>query len=274
MKKKRLFLLIISFLLFSCGEFNTVIKSTDYEYKYKKAIEYYEAKDYNHACALFQDLVYVYRGTSKGDDLFYYYAKSCFEQKDYEMAGHYFKNIYEQYPRSTHAEESQFMVGMCYYKQSPDPKLDQQISMKAIDALQLFINLYPYSSRVDEATLLIDEMNEKIVYKSFLSAKLYYDMEYYKSAVIALNNSLNDYSNTKYREELKYLLFKSKYLLGVNSVEEKKRERLSDARDEYFTFVDEFPDSKYLKEVKRDYKQVSTLLGFKDENVESESTTK
>jgi len=89
-------------------------------------------------------------------------------------------------------------------------------------------------------------------------------MEYYKSAVIALNNSLNDYPSTKYREELKFLLFKSKYLLAVNSVEEKKRERTIDARDEYFTFADEFPQSKYLKEVNRDYKHIQQLLGLKE----------
>jgi outer membrane protein assembly factor BamD len=271
--RKNLFLLLISsLLLFSCSEFNKVVKSTDYEYKYKKALEYYEAKDYSHAISLFQDLVYVYRGTSKGDELYYYYAKSCYGDRDYEMAGHYFKTLVEQYPRSIRAEESQFMVGMCFYKQSPTPKLDQQVSKKAIDALQLFINSYPFSQKVEEANILIDELNEKVVYKSFLNAKLYYDMEYYKSAVIALNNSLNDYPDTKYREELKFLLLKSKYLLGLNSVEEKKHERLSDARDEYFIFVDEFPESKYVREAKRDFKQVSTLLGYKADNIETDSS--
>jgi outer membrane protein assembly factor BamD len=266
MDKKWILLLILSSFLFSCGEFNNVVKSTDYEYKYKKGIEYYQAKDYTHAIALFEDLVYAFRGTSKGDDLYYYYAYSCYNQSDYLLAGHYFKSIYELYPRSEYAEEAQFMVGMCFYKESPDPMLDQEISINAIDALQLFINMYPYSKkRIDEANVLIDEINEKIVYKSFLSAKLYYDMEYYKAAVIALNNSLNDHPATKYREDIKYLLFKSKYLLGINSINEKKRERLNDARDEYFTFADEFPDSKYIKEVKRDFKHITNLLGLDQE---------
>jgi outer membrane protein assembly factor BamD len=112
---------------------------------------------------------------------------------------------------------------------------------------------------------MIDEINEKIVYKSFLSAKLYFDMEYYKAAVIALNNSLNEHPATKYREDIKYFLFKSKYLLGINSIDEKKRERLNDARDEYFTFADEFPESKYGREVKRDFKHLTTLLGLNQE---------
>jgi len=265
MNKKWFFLLILSLFLFSCSEYNKVVKSTDYEYKYKKGIEYYEAGEFTRASELLQSLVYAFRGTSRGDDLFNYCAKSALAQKDYILSGYYFKNIVDQYPRSEFAEEAQFMIGYCYYKESPSSKLDQDVSHKAIDALQLFINVYPYSNKVEEANILIDEMNEKIVYKSFLNAKLYHDMAYYKAAVIALGNSLSDYPTTKYREEIKYLLFKSKFLLATNSIEEKKRERLIDARDEYFTFVDEFPESKYVREVNRDYKQLGQLLGLNDE---------
>jgi outer membrane protein assembly factor BamD len=93
------------------------------------------------------------------------------------------------------------MVGVCFYKDSPSPKLDQEVTKKAIDSFQLFINMYPFSSKVEEANVLIDELNEKIVYKSYLSAKLYYDMQYYKASVIAIDNSLNDFPTTKYRED-------------------------------------------------------------------------
>ncbi len=273
MNKKWFFLLILSSFLFSCSEYSKVVKSTDYEYKYKKGIEYYEDGDFVHASELFQSLVYAFRGTSRGDDLYFYYAKSAFEQSDFILAGHYFKNIVDQYPRSEFAEEAQYMVGYCFYSNSPSAKLDQDISQRAIDALKLFINMYPYSDKVEEATILIDEMNEKVVYKSYLSAKQYHDMSYYKAAVIALNNSLYDYPSTKYREEIKYLLFKSKYLLGNNSVKEKKRDRLNDARDEYFTFVDEFPESKYVREVKRDFKQLSQFLGYDEKKTDDEEKT-
>lgn len=265
MIKKWYFLLIFSSFLYSCGEYNMVVKSTDFEYKYKKGIEYYENGEFTRSSELLQSLVYAFRGTSRGDDLYYYCAKSAMGQNDYVLAGYYFKNIVDQYPRSEFAEEAQFMVGYCYYKDSPNSRLDQDISRKAIDGLQLFINLYPYSDKIEEANILIDELNEKILYKSYLSAKLYYDMAYYKSAVIALGNSLSDYPQTKYREDLKYLLFKSKYHLAINSVEDKKRERLNNARDEYFTFVDEFPESKFLREVNRDFKQLEQLLGYSED---------
>ncbi|MBN1769506.1 MAG: outer membrane protein assembly factor BamD [Prolixibacteraceae bacterium] len=265
MVKNWFYILVVSLFLVACSDYNMVVKSTDYEYKYKKALEYYEEGDYVHANYLFQDLVYVFRGTSRGDELYFNYAKSLLAQRDFVLAGHFFKSIVDQYPRSRHAEEAYFMVGQCYYEESPTAKLDQNMTRKAIDALQLYINLYPYGERVDEANILIDEMNEKIAYKSYLNARLYYDMDYYKAAVISLENSLKDYPDTKYREDLRYLLFKAKYDLAVNSVEDKKRERLIDARDEYFYFEDEFSDSKHFREVRRNFEHVSDLLGYDED---------
>jgi outer membrane protein assembly factor BamD len=162
------------------------------------------------------------------------------------------------------------MVGYCSYLMSPKVRLDQETTLNAIDALQLYINLYPFSEKVDEAHRLIDELRDKLVEKSFLSARLYYDFENYKAAVVALENSLKEYPDTRFREELMYMLLKSKYLLAVNSVEEKKEERLSNALDEYFAFVDEFPESKYRREAERFYEVTAKLLNYNTENVNSD----
>lgn len=266
--KMRIFVIssmLLAFILSSCGNYNKILKSTDFEFKYKKAVEYYEAGEYVKAGTLFQELVNIYRGTTRADKIYYYYAKSMIGQKDYLMAGHYFKSLVKEFPGSEFTEEAQFMVGYCAYLQSPKPRLDQSITQEAIDALQLYINLYPYNQRVDEANRLIDELNDKMVYKSYLNAKLYYDFDNYKASVVALTNSLSKYPDSKYREELMYMLLESKYLLAVNSVYDKRIERLSSALDEYFTFVDEFPESKYRKEADRFYKTTSELLDYKEE---------
>lgn len=258
-------MVLITMLLSSCGDYNKILKSTDYEFKYKKAVEYYNDGEYVKSGALFQELVNIYRGTSRADKIYYYYAKSMIGQKDYLMAGHYFSSLIDEFPTSEFVEESQYMVGYCKYLLSPNARLDQTVTKEAIDALQLYINLYPFSDRVDEANRLIDELQDKLVYKSYLNAKLYYDFENYKAAVVALQNSLIKYPDSQYREELKYMLLKSKYLLAMNSVASKKNERLTNALDEYFSFVDEYPESKYIKEVERFHKTTAKLLNYKEE---------
>ncbi len=260
-------LVLIVVVLSSCGDYNKIVKSTDYEFKYKKAVEYYEDGEYVRAGTLFRELVNIWRGTTRADKIYYYYAKSMIGQKDYLMAGHYFKSLVNEFPTSEYTEEAQFMMGYCSYLLSPKPRLDQKVTQDAIDALELYINLYPFSNRVDEANRLIDELVDKLVYKSYLSARLYYDFENYKAAVIALNNSLEKYPDSKYREELKYMLLKSKYLLASRSIMEKQEDRYSNALDEYFSFIDEYPESKYKREVTKFYEKASSVLNYKEEEL-------
>lgn len=263
---------LILLVLSSCGDYNKIVKSTDYEFKYKKAVEYYEDGEYVRSGTLFKELVNIYRGTTRADKIYYYYAKSMIGQKDYLMAGHYFRSLVKEFPRSEYTEEAQFMIGYCSYLLSPKPRLDQQVTQEAIDAMQLYINLYPYSERVDEANRLIDEMEDKLVFKSYLSAKLYYDFENFKAAVVALTNSLEKYPDSKYREDLKYMLLKSKYLLATRSVFQKQEGRYSSALDEYFSFIDEFPDSKYKKEIEKYYEKASEILHYQAEQEQQEET--
>jgi len=258
--------LVFLLLFSSCSDYNKVVKSTDFEFKYKKSLEYYEGGEYVRASTLLKELLNVFRGTSRADKVYYYYAKSQFAMKDNLMAGHYFKTLVKEFPRSEFAEESQFMVGFCFYQDSPSPRLDQQVTQNAIDALQLFINLYPKSTRVEEANRLIIELRDKLVYKSYLSGKLYYDLKNYKAAVVALTSSLKDFPDTKYREDLMFMLLKAKFLLATKSIEEKKRERLSSALDEYFTFVDEYPDSRHRKEAEKYHTTTAKLLNYKGDS--------
>lgn len=251
-------------LLASCGEFNKVLKSTDYEFKFKKAIEYYEAGEFVRSGTLLQELLTIYRGTSYADQIYYYYAKSMMGQRDYLMATQYFRTLLRETPTSPFTEEAQFMVGYAAYLQSPKVRLDQEVTASAIDALQLYINLYPFNEKVDEAHRLIDELRDKLVEKSYLNARLYYDFENYKAAVVALENSLKEYPDSHFREELLYMLVKSRYLLAVNSIEDKKQERLSVALDEYFAFVDEYPESRYRREVERFHETITRLLNYSE----------
>jgi outer membrane protein assembly factor BamD len=263
-------ILVVSLFLFaSCGEYNKIVKSTDYEYKFKKGIEYFEAGEFARSGTLLQELITIFRGTSRADQVYFYYAKSMMGQKDYLMASQYFRTLIKEYPTSKFTEESQYMAGYCSYLMSPKVRLDQETTHTAIDALQLYINLYPFSEKVTQAQKLIDELRDKLLEKSFINAKLYFDFENYKASVIALENAIKDHPDSKYREEILYMLLKSKFLLGLNSVQDKKEQRLSDALDEYFSFTDEFPESKYRKEVDKFYDTTAKLLKYKTGNIKS-----
>jgi outer membrane protein assembly factor BamD len=247
-------------LISGCGEYEKLLKSRDYKKKYETGVAYYEEGEYTRAATLFDQVANIYRGTTKADTVKYYQAQSYYGQRDYVMAGHYFNELSMTYPNSTYLEEADFMVGYCYYKQSPRPELDQDNTFKTITAMQIFMTKYPNSDKVNQAQEIIVEMSDKLVEKSFISAKLYYDLGYYKSAILALRNSLIQYPDTQFREELMFLILKSSYLLADNSVPSKQRERFQSAIDEYYSFIGEFPEGPHTREAKRIYESSTKFL--------------
>lgn len=255
------FIFVFPFLTISCGKYEKLLKSSDYNLKYEKAFEYYENEEYVRAATLFEQIANIFRGTIKADTVWYFRAKSYFFQRDYIMAGHYFLELANTFPNSAYAEESAFMDGFCEYKQSPRPSLDQSNTYNAIAKLSLFLIKYPNSSWKEEAQNIIKEMEEKLVGKSFMSAKTYYDLGAYLSAVIALRNSLNQFPETKYREEILFLILKSNYLIAQNSVQEKMMDRYQATVDEYYSFIGEFPNGKNAAEARKIYESSMKVLG-------------
>jgi len=239
--------ILISIVLSSCSEHSKIVKSTDYELKYKKAVEYLEAQDCYKALPLFKELMTYFRMTERGEDVYYYYANTQYCLKEYYLAAYYFKRFTINYPNSPKAEECAFNSAMCSMLNSPEYNLDQSDTYKAIDEFQLFMNHYPKSSLVDSCNTLIGELRGKLEKKSFEKAKLYYRMEKYRSAVILFEATMEEFPDTDYKEEILYLIVKSNYLFASNSIEVKKAERFASTIKSYHTFVDQFESSKYLK---------------------------
>ena len=137
-------------ILSGCGGYEKLLKSRDFQKKYEMGVQYYEDGEYARAGTLFDQVANIFRGTTKADTVKYYQAKSYYGQKDYMMAGYYYSELSATYASSVYLEESDFMIGYCFYKQSPRAELDQQTTYKAITAMQMFLSKYPTSDRMSE----------------------------------------------------------------------------------------------------------------------------
>ena len=146
MKKVVFFLMMIG-LLSSCGEYNNVLKSTDYELKYSYAKKYFNEKKYARAATLLDELVTIFKGTAYAEESLYLLAQSYYGQEDYQTASQYFETYYTTYPRGEFTELARFYSGYGLYLDSPDPRLDQTQTYEAIEQLQLYMEYYPQSKR-------------------------------------------------------------------------------------------------------------------------------
>jgi len=257
------FILLITISFTGCkSKFEKLRLSTDIAKKYQEAIRLYNKKDYTKALTLFDDLVQRYRGRAEAEDLYYYFAYTNYRLKDFLSARYHFKIFADTYPSSPKAEECRFLAAYCFYLDSPNFSLDQENTYKAIEALQLFINIYPSSDRVAEASKLILDLRDKLEVKSYENAKLFLDIGDYQAAVIAFKNSAKDFPDTKYAEEMEFLTIQAQYLYAKNSLETKQEARYNEAIEEYNRFIDKYPKTTYLKKAE-EFKNLS-LKGIED----------
>ncbi len=264
--KKYSFLLFVSLFIFaSCGEYQKLLKSNDPELKYTKAVEYFDKGDFMRASTLFDEISTYYKGTERSETILNYIARSYMGQKDYFSASEYYKTYIKTYPKGTYITEAKFMIGYCYYLDSPDARLDQTATFKAITALQEFIDVFPESERVAEAIKLLDEMTNKLAYKEYLNSKLYFNLgnylgNNYESAVITAQNALKKYPSTKYREEFALIILESKYQQAVQSIDEKKIDRYRNTIDEYYNYINEFPEGKMRKQADKIFNESKKIV--------------
>ena len=233
------------------SRFEKLRASNNIAQKYQEALKYYNKKKYSKALILFDDLMVKYRGQSEAEDLYYYTAYTNYNLRDYATARFHFKQFTDTYPNSSRAEECRYMGAYCYFLESPKVGLDQEYTYRAIEALQLFINLYPNSERAQEASDLIQQLRDKLETKAFNNAKLYLDMglqDDYRAAVIAFDNVLSEFPDTKYAEEMEFLSIKAQYLYANQSHPRRQEERFEEVLDLYTNFITDYPESKFRKE--------------------------
>ena len=253
---KILFIFLLTLLITtSCSKYQRLLKSSDYKLKYEAGVKYYEEEEFYKAKTLFEELIPILRGTDKAEQIYYYYAYCHYNLGEHVLAGYYFNKFAYTFPNSKHVEETKYMSAYCQFLNSPEPELDQKYTYMALNEFQIFINKYPESSYKEKCNEYMARLRKKLETKAFISSKLYYNLSNYKAAVVVIDNTLNQYPDSDYREELMFLAVKSNFKLAENSIIKKKKERYQGTVDSYYEFIDEFPKSKHTKEVQRFYEQ-------------------
>ena len=265
--KNLAYLLVVSLVLFSCGEYQKVLNKGTAEDQYKMATKMYESKKYSKALRLFEKVTPTYRGKPQMERISFMISQSNFNEKNYSIAGYYFDRFAKNYPKSSKKEEAAFLSAYSYKLASPPFSLDPTDTNKALEAFQSFINTYPDSDKIDEANKHYKELRYKLQKKHFEIAKTYYrtadyDLRNYKAAIQAFDNLLADYLGSEFKEEALLYRLKAAHDFVLRSTARRKPERIKDAMEAYEKLKRNFPESQFMEEAN---KMVVTLNAQKKE---------
>lgn len=266
-------------LLVSChSSSNALYKTTDFDYKYEAAKEYYAAGKYTKCSQLLEEMVMLMKGTEKAEESLFMLGMCYYNMSDYETASMYLDRYYKTYSKGTYTELARFFSGKASYMQSPDVRLDQSSTVTSINTLLEFLDFYPYSDKRDEVYEMLEELRNRLAEKEYQSALLYYNLgsytgnciyggNNYEACIITAENTLKTYPYTSRREDLMMMVLRARYRLASKSVPEKKEERYRETIDEYFGFKNEFPESKYASEADKIYKYSLARNPEKDKDI-------
>ena len=250
----RSFILVLlsGLVLLGCkSEFERVRTSNDPERMLAKANAYYDEGDWDRAQILYELVINNYRGRGEAEEVYFKYAYTHYNMQQYILSSHYFRNFANTFINSPDREEAEFMSSYSQYMLSPNFRLDQGATEKAIEGFQLFVNTYPNSPRVEQCNQLIDEMRVKLEKKAFQQGQLYYDMGNYESAMHTFENVLKDFPESKRAELIRYRIVESSFLLAENSIYEKKEDRFKETLEKAARFLKRYEKSPYNRDVRK-----------------------
>lgn len=249
----------------SCSEYYQALKSSEPSVRYAYAKKMYNEKKYGKVVNLMSDIVYAFNGTSEGAQALYLLANSYYNLNQNDEASSLFRSYYTSYPKGKRAEECEFKAGECIYRDSSDPRLDQSSTYTAIKDLQTYLDNYPDGKYSTQAENMLFSLQDKLAEKEYLSAKLYYNLglhmgNNYKSCLITARNALKSFPYSKWKDDLMFLILKAEYKQAENSVPSKFQQRVREVIDQYYAYINEFPNGKYTKEAKEIYDDMSKKI--------------
>ncbi len=229
-----LFIVVVGLALILGGcssKETTSTLSAEERFQHAKAL--FDNGDYLEAANEFTIITLQYQGSAVAGDAQFYLAECRFKRGEYLLASYEYQTLRRNMAASPRVPEAMYKLGLSYYNLSPKSRLDQQYTKKAIEELQAFVEYYPTSEFVPDASVKIQELTNRLAKKEYETARLYATMEYTKASIFYYDNVIEKYHDTEYAP-LSYLE-KTELLVS--------RKRFRDAKTEITKFLDKYPNS-------------------------------
>jgi outer membrane protein assembly factor BamD len=248
-------ILLISLIWPGCSGRQPESTWTAEEY-FKYAKDLYDDEDYFECTNEFTIIILRFAGSSVADSAQYYLGMSHYNMSEYIISAAEFSKLVNNMPQSPLVPDAQYMLGMSYYEMSPRPALDQEYTLKALKAFQIFVEDFPIHEKRELVDKKLLELREKLAQKAFLNAELYRKMFRLKSSIIYYDIVLERYYDTTWTDDALF----GKALTYMDM------EEWQNAREQVLILKDKFPQTDLSSAIDRVLSKISYNIDTVDEN--------
>ncbi|CUS97065.1 outer membrane protein assembly factor BamD [Candidatus Chrysopegis kryptomonas] len=243
-------LIPLIFVLWGCSS-SKEVANLSAEDRFEIGKDKFDKKKYLDAIEDFKFILLQYPGSGVADDAQFYLAECYYNRGEYLLASSEYENLIRNYPSSEYVPVSRYKLGLCYYNLSPKSQLDQTYTLKAIDALQAFIEYHPTNELVPDAEKKIHELINKLAKRDYETGLFYMRREFYKAAMIYFDSVIERYPDSDYLElayagKIECLMKREDYKEAIRIAEEFERK---------------FPSSGLVEKVRKIKEEALSYVG-------------
>jgi outer membrane protein assembly factor BamD len=165
-------------------------------------------------------------------------AFASYRRRQYEDAVNTATRYITLYPTDPDAAYAQYIIGQAYFATIPDVTRDQDLTKKAMAAMQEVVDKYPESEYVDDARRKIVITRDQLAGKDMQVGRYYLERHEYVAAINRFKTVVLEYQDTRQVEEALERLAESYMAMGLTS----------EAQSAAAVLGHNFPDSQWYKD--------------------------
>jgi outer membrane protein assembly factor BamD len=152
-----------------------------------------------------------------------------------------FREFLTFYPTNKRADYAQYKLGLAHFRQMRNPQRDQTETREAVKEFQAFVDRYPGSDLMPDATGKLREAKDRLDESSYLVGYFYYRQRWYPGAIDRFKSVLKDDAEYTNRDAVYFYL--------AEALVKSKRE--AEALPYLERLVQEFEQSEFLQEAQK-----------------------
>jgi outer membrane protein assembly factor BamD len=214
-----------------------VLVDTPADKLYNEGLAYVQAGNLRDAAKSFEKLDRAHPYSEYARKAMVMTAFVQYSRGDYSEAINSARRFVTLYPNNPDAAYALYIIGNSYYRQVPDVNRDQEMSGKAMAAMQELVDRFPDSEYADDARQKVLATRNQLAGKEMEIGRYYLQRRDYIAAINRFRVVVTQFQQTNHIEEALARLTECYYALGV----------VKEAQTAAAVLGHNFPDSSWYK---------------------------